>query len=78
MKQKVKLNPVAMTSSIFLLLMGLMCFFIKANSVEYVDKHGILHENFFLLPMGWGFLVAGIVVLLITVIVYYRKKKQAK
>lgn len=78
MKPKVKLNPVAVTSGIFLMIMGLMCFLIKANSVEYIDKHGILHENFFLLPMGWGFLAIGIVVLLITVIVYYRKKKQAK
>lgn len=78
MKQKTKLNPVATTSGIFLLIMGVMCFLIKAASVEYVDQRGILHENFFLLPMGYGFLAAGIVVLAITIIIYLRKQRQAK
>nr|WP_254907581.1 DUF3955 domain-containing protein [Enterococcus sp. 12C11_DIV0727] len=30
------------------------------NSVEYIDKTGILHENFYLLPIGFLFLFAGI------------------
>ncbi len=34
----------------FLMVLGLVCFIIKANSVEYVDSNGILHENFYLLP----------------------------
>lgn len=29
----------------FLMVLGLVCFLIKANSVEYIDANGILHEN---------------------------------
>lgn len=46
-----------------LLLFGLACFLIKAASVEYVDAQGVLHENFFLLPIGYLFLLAGMIVL---------------
>ena len=45
-----------------LLLAGLACLLIKAASVEYIDSQGILHENFFLLPIGFAFIFAGIIV----------------
>lgn len=44
-----------------LLIMGGECIFIKANSVEYVDTAGVLHENFFLLPVGFLFIFLGFV-----------------
>ncbi len=31
-----------------LMLAGLLCFFLKSISVEYIDSQGILHENFFI------------------------------
>ena len=49
-------------------------FFIKANSVEYVDKQGFLHENFYLILVGYLFLFAGIIVLIAGGIVYLRNK----
>ena len=48
----------------FLMILGFVCFFIKANSVEYADKQGFLHENFYLIPVGNIFLFARIVVLI--------------
>lgn len=49
-----------------LMLAGLACFVIKALSFEYVDSQGILHENFFLLPVGYMFLFAGFAVLAVS------------
>jgi hypothetical protein len=43
-----------------LMVMGALCMFVKANSVEYVDAAGVLHENFFLVPMAWAFFLAGL------------------
>ena len=43
------------------MVLGLVCFIIKANSVEYVDSNGILHENFYLLPIGYLLVITGAV-----------------
>lgn len=42
-----------------LMLVGLLCFFLKGITVEYIDAEGILHENFFFIPVGFLFLFAG-------------------
>lgn len=44
--------------------MGFFCFFAKANSVEYIDSEGFLHENFWMIPVGYLFLSAGMIVFL--------------
>ncbi len=44
-----------------LMLAGLLCFFLKSISVEYIDSQGILHENLFYLPIGFLFLSVGFV-----------------
>lgn len=64
--RRVKLNMVTTLTGTLLLLLGLICFFIKANSVEYIDKTGTLHENFYLLPIGFILVLSGIIVFLIT------------
>lgn len=74
--RKAKYNMITALIGGFLMILGLVCFFIKANSVEYVDKQGILHENFYLLPVGYIFLFAGIVVLISGGIVYLRSKRK--
>ncbi len=43
-----------------LLLCGVFCLTAKALSPEYLDAAGYLHENFFLLPIGFGLLFAAI------------------
>ena len=47
-----------------LIVFGLLCFLLKGMTVEYIDAQGILHENFFLLPIGAVLLASGAVTLL--------------
>lgn len=58
------------------MLMGFMCLVIKANSVEYVDRHGFLHENFYLIPVGYLFLLAGLIIIISGVIMHLKNKKR--
>ena len=51
--RKAKYNMVTSIIGGIFLLMGLLMLVIKGMSVEYVDAQGILHENFFLLPLGF-------------------------
>ncbi|HEM4050620.1 TPA: DUF3955 domain-containing protein [Streptococcus suis] len=59
----------------FLMLLGFVCFVIKANSVEYIDTEGILHENFYLIPVGYLLLAAGSIISLISGIILLRNRK---
>ena len=43
-------------------------FLISAASVSYIDSSGILHENFFLIPLGYLSLFVGIVIIIARVI----------
>ncbi|AZR96883.1 XRE family transcriptional regulator [Streptococcus suis] len=62
----------------FLMVLGLVCFFVKANSVEYIDAEGILRENFYLIPIGFLFLLVGGMTSLISAITYLRFRKEHK
>ncbi|MDO4925444.1 MAG: DUF3955 domain-containing protein [Turicibacter sp.] len=64
--RRVRLNLVTTLIGTFLLFFGFACLFIKANSVEYIDASGILHENFYLLPIGVLFILAGMIVFMVT------------
>lgn len=64
--RQAKLNMITTLIGAFLLLFGCACIFIKTNSVEYIDTSGILHENFYLLPIGFLFIIAGLIVFLVT------------
>lgn len=59
-----------------LMVIGFICFLIKANSVEYVDKQGFLHENFYLLPLGYLFLFSGLLVILVSGVSYLVKLRK--
>lgn len=74
--RKAKFNMITTISGFFLMLMGFMCFVIKANSVEYVDRHGFLHENFYLIPVGYLFLLAGLIIIISGVIIHLKNKKR--
>ncbi len=45
--------------------LGLLLLLVKAFAPERVDADGFLHEYFFLVPLGFFFLFAGIVTLLV-------------
>lgn len=70
--RRAKLNLITTLIGTFLLLFGFACFFIKASAVEYIDQSGILHENFYLIPVGSLFLLASFVVFAGTGISYFR------
>lgn len=74
-KKRAKINLYTVLVGTFLLTMGLFCFFTKANSVEYIDSTGLLHENFFLIPIGFLFLLSGFIVIIISSIKYIKSKK---
>lgn len=57
--RRAKFNLVSICIGALLLIMGAECLIIKANTVECIDSAGILHENFFLLPVGFLFLFCG-------------------
>ena len=61
-----------------LMVIGFICFLIKANSVEYVDKQGFLHENFYLLPLGYLFLFSGLLIILVSRVSYLVKLRKNK
>lgn len=76
--RKAKFNLISVIIGFCLMAMGALCVFIKANSVEYVDKQGFLHENFFLIPLAWLFLFAGLIVIITGEIIYLKNKRRRK
>lgn len=64
--RRAKFNLIAISIGAVLMLMGAGCILIKAFSVEYIDANGILHENFFLLPIGFLFIFCGLITFSIT------------
>lgn len=73
------MNRTAAAIGLVLMIIGLMCLFIKANSVEYVDASGILHENFYLLPVGFLLIFTGAVEMVVTgVVSSIRARKKEK
>ena len=76
--RRAKFNLFSTILGTFLLLFGFFCFFIKANSVEYIDVAGILHENFYLLPLGFLFVFSGFLIILTTGVISLRRLRKQK
>ncbi len=62
--------------STVLLLMGILLLVIKGISVEYIDAQGFLHENFFLIPIGFMCLLVGGMLLLMCITNNIRMKNR--
>jgi transcriptional regulator with XRE-family HTH domain len=62
---------------VFLIACGILCLLLKGITVEYIDAEGILHENFFLLPIGFSLLASGIVTLLASGITNLIRRRKA-
>lgn len=76
-------NMITTLVGAFLLITGIACFIVKANSVEYIDSQGILHENFYLIPIGYLLTVTGGIIFLcfgiraiISAVKKYRDKEE--
>ncbi len=59
--------------SITLILLGIALILVKGILPETIDASGILHEHFFLLPIGFACLFIGIITLVITKIRLMKK-----
>ncbi|WP_056989960.1 DUF3955 domain-containing protein [Lacticaseibacillus camelliae] len=58
---KERVHRWALRLGTLLLVLGIACFVIKAFTPTYLDASGMLHESFFLLPLGFAGLFASIV-----------------
>jgi transcriptional regulator with XRE-family HTH domain len=72
--RRAKINMVATAIGALLMFLGAILLFIKANSVEYIDEMGILHENFYLVPIGFLFISMGVIVMLTSTISYFLRR----
>ena len=63
---RARMNMISSCMGATLLLIGIVCLALKSVSVEYIDAYGILHENFFLLPIAFLFLFSGFIVFFVT------------
>lgn len=52
--------------SIALIILGITLILIKGMLKETIDASGILHEHFYLLPLGFACLFIGVIILVIT------------
>ncbi len=62
--KRAKYNMISTIIGTLFLLLGFLLLFIKGVSVEYIDAQGVLHENFFLLPMAFLSILIGLIVFL--------------
>ena len=74
--RRAKMNLTGIIIGALLLFAGAAGILIKAASVEYIDASGILHENFFLLPIGFLFLFAGMITFIVIGIKWMIVKKR--
>lgn len=59
--RKIKLNLIMISIATGLLLVGILLIILKGMTVEYIDAQGILHENFFLLPLGFLAIISSMI-----------------
>lgn len=57
--RRAKYNMVSSILGAFLIVIGIILFLVKGMSVEYIDEQGMLHENFFLILIGFLCLFSG-------------------
>ena len=77
---RAKYNMISFIIGLVLLLIGSACIGIKAVSPEYIGNDGTLYENFFLLPIGFAFIISGVIAFVICAgknIRYIRDNKES-
>lgn len=59
--RRAKFNMITSIIGVVLLCIGILLLVIKGMSVEYIDANGILHENFFLVTIGFMCIFCGLI-----------------
>ena len=65
-------NKLKLIIGIILILIGILLLFIKGQT-DYIDTNGLLHENFFLVPLGYILILLGLIITIIRIIKIRRK-----
>ncbi|KRN98718.1 DUF3955 domain-containing protein [Companilactobacillus kimchiensis] len=52
---------ISLYTTIIMILAGIGCFLLKMMIGSTIDNNGVLHEPFFLLPIGYLFLLLGLI-----------------
>lgn len=74
--RRAKRNMAASLSGAGLVIAGVLLFLMKGASVEYIDAAGVLHENFWMIGIGWLLIFAGIVTLTVNMILNLCSRKK--
>lgn len=61
-------------TALFLLIIGTLTLVSKSIAPEYVDSQGILHEWFFLLPVGFGIIFIALCIFIVSLFVSIFKR----
>ena len=72
--KRARFNMISTIIGASLLILGVIFLLIKFKSVEYVDKSGILHENFYLVIIGYLCLFSGFATIFVSWIITLVKK----
>ncbi len=78
MEKTEKRNLILIMIAIFCLIDGILCFVLKAATVEYIDLQGVIHENFFFLPIGYILIFISIILSTIAIVNKTKKSKTSK
>ena len=63
--RRAKMNLIMISIGSGLIILGVSLILLKGMTVEYIDSNGILHENFFLLPIGFISIFSGFITFII-------------
>lgn len=63
-------------SGAVILILGMLTILSKAFTPTYLDSNGVLHEYFFLLPIGFSFIFVALCIFLSSMIIFCIKKVQ--
>ena len=66
-------NRIFNIAAVALICAGAGCLIAKAMSRSYIDGQGMLHEPFFLLPVGFALIGLGVITLAVAAIIRRRK-----
>lgn len=72
---EMKKAKITLYTTIIMILAGIGCFLLVKMIGSTVDKNGFLHEPFFLIPIGYLFLLVGLVSGIVYLIQRARKNK---
>ena len=78
MEKTEKRNLILIMIAIFCLIDGILCFVLKAATVEYIDLQGVIHENFFFLPIVYILIFISIILSTIAIVNKTKKSKTSK